>query len=327
MLKKKDERATEIKVMNDRADEWNRDFPIGTEVAVVQDDGSRKIMFVCQGALIATGEDGKIVIEAGVADHADPSLLTIEAVVNIRRIRKRAIDQKKVSDALRVILTEAEIKEAGACVADGLGEVANLKSNLDSMKASINSQIKMKESEIAEKAGLVRNGYEVRPVECIQITDFDLGRVVTIRKDTGEQVGARPITLDERGKELTLFPEAQHVEEPAVPTEECETAQEGPQEPPQGDGLFTLPLTSPQAEKRPQAPGDGPGRSEIEAAIDVLKDTRRASASVMAKKMNVSTRRAIQILDHLTVLNILGPAKNDGSPRDILVDLDAVKFD
>ena len=72
------------------------------------------------------------------------------------------------------------------------------------------------------------------------------------------------------------------------------------------------------------APTEGTGKYEdemIPKAIDVLKATKRASTSMLQRRLRIGYNRAARLMDELEDLGIVGP-ENGSSPREILVDLD-----
>jgi S-DNA-T family DNA segregation ATPase FtsK/SpoIIIE len=56
-------------------------------------------------------------------------------------------------------------------------------------------------------------------------------------------------------------------------------------------------------------------------AIGVLKASRRASTSLLQRKLSIGYNRAARIMDLMQEKGIVGP-ENGSNPRDILVDLD-----
>lgn len=308
----KAERAAQLKAANERAELWNKEFTRDMEIAVVQDDGSRLIGYVHAPALAGQAQgETKLTIQAEVRFLEDANACDPE-IIPISRIRKRAINIRKSTDPLRVDLTDEERLTAGDEVADAFAKIGTLESNLDSVKASLTGQIKMTKAEIEVKTELIRNGFEVRPVECETVLDFDTGRVVKKRRDNGDIIENRPMRGDERERELALFPELNKAPEP-----------EEPAEAPQEDGQTSLPL----GEGKDKAPQDeDPAQAELKAALAILKDTKRASATTISRKMNVGLRRAVQILDALQAAGAVGPANQSGGTREILVDLDTFEL-
>ncbi len=74
---------------------------------------------------------------------------------------------------------------------------------------------------------------------------------------------------------------------------------------------------------------DGEGDDDLgddgelfQQAFDVLKSTRRASTSMMQRRLRIGYNRAARIMDVMEQKGIVGP-ENGSSPREILVDLDS----
>jgi DNA segregation ATPase FtsK/SpoIIIE, S-DNA-T family len=75
-------------------------------------------------------------------------------------------------------------------------------------------------------------------------------------------------------------------------------------------------------------PGEGDGdlgddEELYQQALAVLKSTRRASTSMIQRRLRIGYNRAARIMDLMEDKGIVGP-ENGSSPRDILVDLDNV---
>jgi S-DNA-T family DNA segregation ATPase FtsK/SpoIIIE len=76
--------------------------------------------------------------------------------------------------------------------------------------------------------------------------------------------------------------------------------------------------------------GEGEGDSDLgddeelyNQALDVLKSTKRASTSMIQRRLRIGYNRAARIMDLMEEKGIVGP-ENGSSPREILVDLDAL---
>jgi S-DNA-T family DNA segregation ATPase FtsK/SpoIIIE len=83
-----------------------------------------------------------------------------------------------------------------------------------------------------------------------------------------------------------------------------------------------------RAAKEDDEDGDGGGDDDLgddedlfQQAYDVLKSTRRASTSMMQRRLRIGYNRAARIMDLMEQKGIVGP-ENGSSPREILVDLD-----
>lgn len=67
--------------------------------------------------------------------------------------------------------------------------------------------------------------------------------------------------------------------------------------------------------------GEDDGDDLLPAAIDVLRSTKRASTSMLQRRLRVGYNRAARLMEALEDQGIVGP-ENGSSPREILVDLD-----
>lgn len=61
----------------------------------------------------------------------------------------------------------------------------------------------------------------------------------------------------------------------------------------------------------------------LSAAIDVLRSTKRASTSMLQRRLRIGYNRAARLMEELEERGIVGP-ENGSSPREILVDLDSM---
>ena len=69
--------------------------------------------------------------------------------------------------------------------------------------------------------------------------------------------------------------------------------------------------------------GDDEGDDMLPQAIDVLRSTKRASTSMLQRRLRIGYNRAARLMESLEDRGIVGP-ENGSSPREILVDLDTV---
>jgi len=282
-----------------KAEAWNKDFPVGTEVSIVRDDGTRVIGFVTGAAVVV--KDG---LEATTV-YADSKVEHVpDEATPVNRIRKRAVEIRKGKDQLRVDLTDVERLEMGDKLADLYQQSSLLEGELLQAKKQITGKIEAVKNAIEANVNLLRAGYEIRGVTTETVRDFDLQTVVKRRKDIGTVIETRAMREDELQAETSLFPEL-HQEPEAEPEPEQAGAE---QEDEDADGKET-PAESQTLDV---------GEQEIQKAIEVLKETRRASVSGIQRRMGVSFVRAAQIMEALEVRGIVGAAKKDGGTRDII---------
>jgi S-DNA-T family DNA segregation ATPase FtsK/SpoIIIE len=75
----------------------------------------------------------------------------------------------------------------------------------------------------------------------------------------------------------------------------------------------------------PQGDDGGPtdGDEMLPQAIDVLRSTKRASTSMLQRRLRIGYNRAARLMEELEDRGIVGP-ENGSSPREIMVDLDSM---
>ena len=69
--------------------------------------------------------------------------------------------------------------------------------------------------------------------------------------------------------------------------------------------------------------GPTDGDELLPGAIDVLRSTKRASTSMLQRRLRIGYNRAARLMEELEERGIVGP-ENGSSPREIMVDLDAM---
>ena len=67
--------------------------------------------------------------------------------------------------------------------------------------------------------------------------------------------------------------------------------------------------------------GPTDGDELLPGAIDVLRTTKRASTSMLQRRLRIGYNRAARLMEELEERGIVGP-ENGSSPREIMVDLD-----
>jgi len=284
----------------ERLAEWIKTHAPCVEMVHVNQDGEKRIVRVG----IETPElDEDLRILVGIDVEGTAELVTSD------RLFPRSIERKKTTLPLRVKLTDAEKIKAGDYVADAIARIQGYEADLASLKKQFQGQIEGAKAEIASRSETIRNGYEIRPVECVRALDFDLGKVQEFRTDTNDMIDSRRMSDDERVQELRLFPYM-------AAMNGAQAGDTGDGEPGQGEG----------AGSAPGMPDGDPGPSEDDFAktIDILKDTKRASTTTIQRRLQVGFTTATRIMDALEAKGIVGPADGTGAPREILVDLETL---
>ena len=106
-------------------------------------------------------------------------------------------DTEKTHEHLKCILTEEEIKEAGASLADRYSEITDLEEAKKSVTSDFKAKIDSATADASVLARKIQNGYEFRNVECELQFCTDDKIVQSVRLDTFEIFKSRPMTSDE----------------------------------------------------------------------------------------------------------------------------------
>ena len=89
----------------------------------------------------------------------------------------------------------------------------------------------------------------------------------------------------------------------------------------QGSPEFITEIKQKIESTRPELPELGEADDLLESAIEVLRQTKRASTSSLQRRLKIGYNRAASLMDMLEEKGIIGPPTETG-PRDILIDLD-----
>ena len=204
-----------------------------------------------------------------------------------------------------VQLTDTEKLQIGQKLADAYQRQTELKKEIDEFKAGAKSREQSIEGEIGIKSSLLRQGYEHRQVECETVKDYDKGTIATRRLDTQEVIETRNMNGSEKQMGFdSIEADLKRQSEPG--------AGAGANEVPFGDGPGSVTRPTPAAEE------------QIQEAIKIIQETRRASVSSLQRRMKISYTSAAMIMDILEVRKIVGPA-NGAEPREILPGLETGK--
>jgi imidazolonepropionase-like amidohydrolase len=106
---------------------------------------------------------------------------------------------------LPVKLTDDELRAKGSQQAAAMIDFGALEAEKRELSADLGARLKAKRKELDRLAVEVRTGLESRPVECELVPVWGSHTVVAVRRDTGEQVEARPMSYAERQLELEVF--------------------------------------------------------------------------------------------------------------------------
>ena len=57
----------------------------------------------------------------------------------------------------------------------------------------------------------------------------------------------------------------------------------------------------------------------IQQAVEVVRRTQRASASLLQRRLHVGYPRAARLIDELQEMGVIGPAQGGGREREVLI--------
>ncbi len=60
----------------------------------------------------------------------------------------------------------------------------------------------------------------------------------------------------------------------------------------------------------------------MERAIEIVRQTQRASASLLQRQLRIGYPRAARLIDELEEMGVVGPAASGGREREVLIDQD-----
>jgi len=89
----------------------------------------------------------------------------------------------------------------------------------------------------------------------------------------------------------------------------------------QGRPEYENKITEKITSKKPDLPDQEEEDELVTAAIEVIRQTRRASTSSLQRRLRIGYNRAARLMDQLEEQNIIGPPQGS-EPREILIDLD-----
>jgi S-DNA-T family DNA segregation ATPase FtsK/SpoIIIE len=69
-------------------------------------------------------------------------------------------------------------------------------------------------------------------------------------------------------------------------------------------------------------PGENSDDALVEQAIQVVRSSQRASASLLQRRLRIGYPRAARLLDQLEEMGVVGPSQGGGRERDVLIDRD-----
>jgi hypothetical protein len=148
---------------------------------------------------IPEGGEGEVV-QAEFEVESGPK--TLEDVQKSVEAMELDVKTRNTTENLKCILTDDEIRRYGIAQARANAEIARAEEELQSVKSQYKSRIDAAAATRNDMAQRINNGYEFRPVECIERWDYDSNVIGVMRTDTYETVSRRTMTRDEMQRKL-----------------------------------------------------------------------------------------------------------------------------
>jgi S-DNA-T family DNA segregation ATPase FtsK/SpoIIIE len=89
----------------------------------------------------------------------------------------------------------------------------------------------------------------------------------------------------------------------------------------QGTPDYENKVTEKITSKKPDLPEQGEDDELVNQAVEVIRQTRRASTSSLQRRLRIGYNRAARLMDQLEEQGIIGPPQGS-EPREILIDLE-----
>jgi len=110
-----------------------------------------------------------------------------------------------ITELCKISLTDAEYKDLSIKMGQVCAEISQSEADLTALKSRYKSRIDAGEAKRSEIADIMRVGWEERPIECQLIKDYGSNTISKVRLDTGEQIGYRAMSQEERQRGLQFM--------------------------------------------------------------------------------------------------------------------------
>ena len=111
------------------------------------------------------------------------------------------IRETELTENLKCMLTEEEIKQSGEAMARLIQDKARLEDDRKSAMASFTAKIAAADASIIDHSNKVRDKYEYRDIDCIKRQNFTTGTLKMIRSDTKAIYEDRKMNVREKQEE------------------------------------------------------------------------------------------------------------------------------
>ena len=112
--------------------------------------------------------------------------------------KKDKIRETEITENLRCMLTEDEVKQAGETMARLIQDKTRLEQDKKSATASFKAKIDAADAGIIDQSNKVRDKYEYRDVDCMKIQNFTAHTIKMTRSDINTVFEDRKMTVREK---------------------------------------------------------------------------------------------------------------------------------
>lgn len=108
-----------------------------------------------------------------------------------------SIKERRYTKPLKCLLTDKELIETGSELSHEIQVLSGIAAELETIKADYKAKSKASDARIQSLTIRMRDKYEMRPVECVEIKNFETKKYLVLRVDTGEEIETRDLREDE----------------------------------------------------------------------------------------------------------------------------------
>ena len=137
-----------------------------------------------------------------LAEAAEPAFKNLNDLQEAVKAAELNVKTRNTTESLKCILTDDEIRRYGIAQARANAEIATAEEELQSVKSQYKSRIDGATATRTAMAKRINNGYEFRPVECVERWDYDSNVITVLRTDTYETVSRRTMSREEMQRKL-----------------------------------------------------------------------------------------------------------------------------
>lgn len=118
------------------------------------------------------------------------------------RIVAENVKERRYTKSLKCPLTDKELLETGDELTEALDHKAAVESELESIRAEYKAKTKAADADIERLRTRHRNKFEMRPIECREVRNYEDRIFYVFRTDTDECIEERPLRQDELQQDL-----------------------------------------------------------------------------------------------------------------------------